>query len=160
MPRFDLWAENREKITDPYPHNPGGSSQWPETKLKELLSRAIEEYEAGTSYLFTRREVQENADYLNGFRTEDPIEAVLDDYLVFQTEIQAYQAVEHCLQIPRHLQERKHTRRITNMLKARGWFDKTTSRKEPGKTSSASVRVWRRSEHSIPQVASNLQGDF
>ena len=133
-------AESRRTLPIRIPSTHVVPEQWIKANLRRIWARAIAEYDKGTRYLFTRKEIQENLEYLNGFRTEDPVESVLDAFLRFHTEVQAHHVVEHCLQLPRHLQERKHTRRITDMLKSRGWEQKATTRKIDGE--SQKVRLW------------------
>lgn len=149
-------AESRRTLPIRIPSDHEVPELWLKQNLRRIWARAIKEYREGTRYLFTRKEIQENLEYLNGFRAEDPIESVLDEYLLFHKEIQAHQAVEHCLQLPKHLQERKHTRRITDMLKARGWENKTTTRKIDGKLTK--LRLWIKPENA--QTLTPIETDF
>ncbi len=135
-------AESRRTLPLRIPNDHEVPVEWFEKNKRALWARALKEYEKGTRYLFTRKEIQENKRYLDGFRTEDPIEPLIDTYLADKTEVASWEIVEVCLKIPRHLQDRKDIRRITDKLKTRGWENKPTSRKEPGAAQATSVRLW------------------
>jgi len=141
---FIVDAESRRTLPIRIPNSHVVPVEWIKENLRSLWARALKEYEAHTKYLFSREEINSNFEYINAFRTEDPIEETFDAYVATKDEVLAYQVVEHCLQIPKHMQERKHTRRITDLLKSKHWEQKVTTRLTPGEAKPQSVRLWRR----------------
>ncbi len=85
------------------------------------------------------------------FRVEDPIEELLDSYLETKNKVTNSDVIRGVLQVPPHMQETSHSRRVSELMRARGWVRFQSSKK--GKN----YRGFKRPDH-WPQVTE--QGDY
>ena len=126
--------------------------QWIESNRDALWAKAIAEYKSGTSWIWTRKEYEQAHSDIMRFRLEDPIEGLIDEYIKDKRRVTSTEIIRNVLQVPPHLQEKSHSKRVTDLMKARGWVKYTSSVKgDDGKPKSA--RMYKRPPGSEPTAS-------
>ena len=116
--------------------------KWVAKNRDALWGKAIKDYEDGLSRTWTRQEYESVHTTTMQYRIEDPIEQLLDEYLVSKDDVTIADIIRCVLQVPPHQQELKHSRRVSDLMTARAWTKFSTTRKVEGK--SKSVRAFKR----------------
>ena len=143
-------VESRRTFMIAIPEGETIDFEWVQQNRDGLWGKALEEIDAGTSCTWTRSEYQSIHEQTMQFRIEDPIEHLLDDFLTTRNKVTIADVIRCVLQVPPHQQELSHSRRVSELMQARGWIKYTTSAKQSnGK--SKSVRAFKRPAH-LPQV--------
>lgn len=123
--------------------------EWVQQNRDGLWGKALAEIEAGTSCTWTRAEYEGVHQDTMQYRVEDPIEQLLDEFLATRNKVTIQDIIRCVLQVPPHMQELSHSRRVGELMRARGWNKYTTSLKDAsGK--SKSHRAFKRPINQTP----------
>ena len=142
-------TESRRTMMVQIPEGHTINFQWVEENRDALWAKAIAEYKSGASWIWTRSQYQEAHEHIMRYRVEDPIESLLDDFLATKNRVTSNEIIRTVLQVPQHLQDTSHSRRVTDLMNARGWVKYSTSQKVNGR--SKSCRMFKRPAH-LPAV--------
>lgn len=130
--------------------------RWVEQNRDALWAKAIAEYRSGTRWIWTRSEYEIAHEAIMQYRLEDPIEGLLDDFIRDKKRVASNEIIRCVLQVPPHLQDKSHSKRVTDLMNARGWKKYTTSMKQPD-GSSKSVKAFKRPENlPMPEILSDF----
>ena len=117
--------------------------EWVHQNRDGLWGKALKEIAQGTSCTWNRSEYEQvHADTMQ-YRIEDPIKTLLDDFLATRNKVSTGEIIRCVLQVPPHMQELSHSRRVSELMRARGWSKYTTSMKNEDGVSK-SVRAFKR----------------
>ena len=148
-------VESRRTFMISVPEGETIDFMWVQENRDGLWAKALEEIEQGTSCTWTRAEYEQVHEHTMQYRIEDPIEVLLDEFLATRNKVSIGEVIRCVLQVPPHMQELTHSRRVSELMRARGWNKSVTSIKdETGKSKSA--RVFKRPLNQ-PQVTENLE---
>ncbi len=117
--------------------------EWAAANRDAIWGKALAAYESGESCIWTRSEYEAIHRTTMQYRIEDPIESLLDDYIASLERVSIPDIIKNVLQVPPHLQDRSHSRRVTELMEARGWIKYSTSIKQPT-GGSKSARLFKR----------------
>ena len=123
--------------------------EWVKANRDGLWAKALEDIDNGVSCTWTRNEYEQVHTQTMQYRVEDPIENLLDEYLTTRNKVTIGEVIRCVLQVPPHMQELHHSRRVSELMQARGWNKFSTTEKRDGKPKS--VRAFRRPAH-LPQA--------
>lgn len=101
--------------------------KWVEENRDAIWGKALEEYENGTQYIWSRAEYEEAHSAIMQYRLEDPIEEILDEFLKTRNRVTTSDVIRCVLQVPSHLQDKSHSKRVSELMEARGWIKYSTT---------------------------------
>ena len=130
--------------------------EWIDANRDGLWGKALQDINNGVSCTWTRSEYEQVHSQTMQFRVEDPIENLLDDFLSTRNKVTIGEVIRCVLQVPPHMQELSHSRRVSELMQARAWIKYTTSAKVNGR--SKSVRAFKRPANKLQ--ANEIQQDF
>ncbi len=120
----------------------GYETPWEE--LREIRGsmwrKAMDEYNKGTEYLISSKEVNAMSDYLHAFAQSDPWEQLIRTYIQDKEEVTITDVLVQGLSFAPERCKPAESRRVSQLLSAIGWRRMVTTRK------GQSVRLWRPSE--------------
>ena len=149
-------VESRRTFMIQIPEGETIDFEWVAKNRDGLWAKALDEIDAGTSCTWTRNEYEQVHEKTMQFRVEDPIEQLLDEFLATRNKVSIQDIIRGVLQVPPHMQELSHSRRVSELMRARGWQKYTTSKKgDDGR--SKSVRAFKRPAN---QLQANELSDF
>ena len=141
-------VESRRTFMIQIPEGETIDFQWIAENRDGLWGKALEDIDSGMSCTWTRSEHEEVHNQTMQFRVEDPIENLLDDFLATRNKVTIAEVIRCVLQVPPHMQELTHSRRVSELMQARGWIKySTTKKQDDGK--SKSVRAFKRPANQI-----------
>ena len=141
-------VESRRTFMIQIPEGETVDYEWVQKNRDGLWGKALAEIDAGTSCTWTRAEYEEVHQSTMQYRVEDPIEQLLDEFLAKRNKATVQDIIRCVLQVPPHMQDLTHSRRVGELMRARGWNKYSTSVKtETGK--SKSVRAFKRPAHEL-----------
>ena len=136
-------VESRRTFMIQIPEGETIDFEWVAKNRDGLWGKALAEIDAGTSCTWTRNEYEQVHEKTMQFRVEDPIEQLLDEFLATRNKVTIQDIIRGVLQVPPHMQELSHSRRVSELMRARSWQKYTTSKKQ-GDGRSKSVRAFKR----------------
>ena len=149
-------VESRRTFMIAIPEGETIDYEWVQQNRDGLWGKALEEIDAGTSCTWTRSEYQAVHEQTMQFRIEDPIESLLDDFLTTRNKVSIGDVIRCVLQVPPHQQELSHSRRVSELMQARGWIKYTTTEKDADGQRKA-VRAFKRPAN---QLQANELSDY
>ena len=142
-------VESRRTFMIQVPEGQTIDFEWVKANRDGLWAKALEDIDNGVSCTWTRNEYEQVHTQTMQYRVEDPIENLLDEYLTTRNKVTIGEVIRCVLQVPSHMQELHHSRRVSELMQARGWNKFSTTEKRDGKPKS--VRAFRRPAH-LPQA--------
>ena len=149
-------VESRRTFMIQIPEGETIDFEWVAANRDGLWAKALAEIDAGTSCTWTRNEYEQVHEKTMQFRVEDPIEQLLDEFLATRNKVSIQDIIRGVLQVPPHMQELSHSRRVSELMRARGWQKYTTSKKQDDGRSK-SVRAFKRPAN---QLQANELSDY
>ena len=142
-------VESRRTFMIQIPEGETIDFEWIAANRDGLWGKALQDIDNGVSCTWTRSEYEQVHSQTMQFRVEDPIENLLDEVLATRNKVTIGDVIRCVLQVPPHMQELSHSRRVSELMQACGWIKYTTSAKqENGK--SKSVRAFKRPANQQP----------
>lgn len=123
-------VESRRTFMIQIPEGETIDFEWVAKNRDGLWAKALEEIDKGATCIWTRAEYDTIHSQIMQFRIEDPIESLLDDYLVTRNIVSIGDIIRCVLQIPPHMQELSHSRRVSDLMRSRGWTKYSTTMKQ------------------------------
>lgn len=124
-------SESRRTFMIQIPEGTCIDFKWVEQNRDALWAKAVAEYKAGTRWIWNRSEYEQAHEMIMRYRLEDPIEGLLDEFIKDKQRIASNEIIRCVLQVPPHLQDKSHSKRVTDLMNARGWKKYSTSIKQP-----------------------------
>jgi len=142
-------VESRRTFMIQIPEGETIDFEWIAANRDGLWGKALQDIDNGVICTWTRSEYEQVHSQTMQFRVEDPIENLLDEFLATRNKVTIGDVIRCVLQVPPHMQELSHSRRVSELMQARGWIKYTTSAKQDdGK--SKSVRAFKRPANQQP----------
>ena len=140
-------VESRRTFMIQIPEGEPIDFEWIAANRDELWGKALQDIDNGVSCTWTRSEYEQVHSQTMQFRVEDPIESLLDEFLARRNRVATSEIIRSVLQVPAHLQDRTHSKRVSELMEARGWIKYTSSISVDGQRKSA--RMFKRPNHSL-----------
>ena len=147
-------VESRRTFMISIPEGETIDFQWVSENRDGLWAKALEEIDQGASCTWTRSQYEKVHANTMQYRIEDPIETLLDDFLATRNKVSIGEIIRCVLQVPPHMQDLSHSRRVSELMRARGWAKYTTTMKNDN-GQPKSVRAFKRPANQ-PQANENL----
>lgn len=142
-------VESRRTFMIQIPEGETIDFEWIAANRDGLWGKALQDIDNGVSCTWTRSEYEQVHSQTMQFRVEDPIENLLDEFLATRNKVTIGDVIRCVLQVPPHMQELSHSRRVSELMQARGWIKYTTSAKQENGRSK-SVRAFKRPANQQP----------